>query len=196
MPCKNKKAVEWEREKKNHWTVTCALPEKFTSEYELINGACLCAPTYTYSTVHGPTHWFTQHKFNIKMWKCKQGQTSEQHDNILFFLERLCPPVKADTVRSAGWSSLMWLVCIASAAVCVLLQVENRVVRCWGHWETVLQTHPKAWRSGGEGTKGLGGQDQDTLLFLQLLLVPSCLLVPHYFIFSFLLSRYIATKIQ
>lgn len=30
-----------------------------------------------------------------------------------------------------------------------------------------LQTHPKASRSGAEGSKGLGGQDRDTLLFLQ-----------------------------
>lgn len=35
-----------------------------------------------------------------------------------------------------------------------------------------LQTQPKASRSGAEGSKGLGGQEGHTLLFLQCCLVP------------------------
>lgn len=58
-----------------------------------------------------------------------------------------------------------------------------------------LQTHPRASRSGAEGSKGLGGKDRDTLLFLQLLflvlLFPSFFSVPLSFIFSFGLYNFL-----
>lgn len=138
----------------------------------LINGAWtwLCAPTYT------------QNKFNIKMRKCKQRQTNEQHDNTL-----LCYGNSFSLCWSGRCAACLLVfpevagLC-HSASVCVLLQVEDRVVRCWGHWETVYKLTPRP--RGQEQRAARGWEDRTETHFCFYNLVLAVLL----FSFPFSLS--------
>lgn len=60
------------------------------------------------------------------MKKYKQRQENEQRDNILCVLEKVFLSAELDTEAS-------FFRLFLSAAVCVLLPVQDRVVRCWGH---------------------------------------------------------------
>lgn len=84
-----------------------------------------------------------------------------------------------DTVRPAGWSLLMGLACVRGASVCVLLQVEDRVVRCWGHREAVYKRTP-----GPPGQEGRTGPRR-TFVFTMSSCCPSVFLFHSHSFLSF-----------